>query len=282
MAVQDGAGGTAQRLMLDIAGTKLAVTRRGKGPALVCLHAIGHGARDFDGLGERLGTRLSIIAVDFPGHGDSPVEAASPAPRRYAELVAGAVDALGLKSFALLGNSIGGATALRYAAANPDRVSALILCNSGGLQKVGLLARLYTGHMARFFDSGVRGDKSFAKKYRRYYELTVLTGPKSKARREEIIADAYKCAPLLAAAWREFGHPGADIRHLPRQLKCPVFYAWARNDAAIAWSRSKRAALTAPSHSVTMFDAGHSAFLEQPEEFDAALVAFLEGMRVLA
>jgi 4,5:9,10-diseco-3-hydroxy-5,9,17-trioxoandrosta-1(10),2-diene-4-oate hydrolase len=282
MAMQDGAGETAQRLMLDIAGTKLAVTRRGRGPALVCLHAIGHGARDFDELAERLGGHLSIIAIDFPGHGDSPAEAAPPAPRRYAELVAGVVDALGLKSFALLGNSIGGATALRYAAANPGRVGALILCNSGGLQKVGLLARLYTGHMARFFDSGARGDKSFARKYRRYYERTVLTGPKSKARREEIIADAYKCAPLLAAAWREFGLPDADIRHLPRQIKCPVLYAWAKNDAAIAWSRSRRAAQTAPNYTVAMFDAGHSAFLEQPEAFDAALVQFLEKQRVTA
>ena len=29
-----------------------------------------------------------------------------------------------------------------------------------------------------------------------------------------------------------------------------------------------------------MFDAGHSAFLEQPEAFDAALVQFLEKQRV--
>ena len=282
MTMQDGASGTAQRLMLDVGGTRLAVTRRGQGPALVCLHAIGHGARDFDGLAARLGGRLSVIAIDFPGHGDSPVDAQPPAPKRYAELVAGAVDALGLKSFALLGNSIGGATALRYAAANPARVAALVLCNSGGLQKVGLLARLYTGHMARFFDSGARGDKSFARKYRRYYERTVLTGPKSKARREEIIADAYKSAPLLAAAWREFGRPEADIRHLPRQLKCPLLYAWAKNDAAIAWSRSRRAALTAPNHTVAMFDAGHSAFLEQQQEFDTALVKFLEKQHVLA
>ncbi len=65
---------------------------------------------------------------------------------------------------------------------------------------------------------------------------------------------------------------------MPR-LTCPVLYAWARNDAAIAWSRSRRAALTAPNHSVALFDAGHAAFLEQPEAFDAALLAFLERQR---
>ncbi len=276
MTVQDGAAGG---VTLDVAGTRLAVTRRGDGPALVCLHAIGHGARDFDRLAERLGGRFTVIALDFPGHGASPAEAPAPTPRRYAALLAGAVDALGLKSFALLGNSIGGAAAIRYAAANPARVTALVLCNAGGLQKVGLLARLYCGRMARFFDSGARGDKGFARKYRRYYERTVLPMPKAAARRAEIIADGYRCAPLLAAAWRAFSLPDADIRHLVPRLTCPVLYAWARNDAAIAWSRSRRAALTAPNHSVALFDAGHAAFLEQPEAFDAALLAFLERQR---
>lgn len=266
----------AQTLVLDVAGTRLAVTRQGTGPALVCLHAIGHGARDFARLGERLGHRFTVIAIDFPGHGESPKETAAPEPARYAELLAGVVDAVRLQSFALLGNSIGGATALRYAVAHPERVTALVLCNSGGLQKVGLLASLYCGAMARFFARGTRGEKRFARQYRRYYERTVLTGPESAWRREEIIADAYKCAPLLEAAWRRFAQPLADIRHLPAKLRCPVLYAWAKDDKAIAWSRSKRAALAAPKNEVALFKGGHAAFLEQPEAFDAALTAFLD------
>ena len=80
MSMQDRATGAAQKLMLDIAGTRLAVTRRGQGPALVCLHAIGHGARDFDELAARLGDRLSIIAhdrfqelIDAANSSDSPI-----------------------------------------------------------------------------------------------------------------------------------------------------------------------------------------------------------------
>ncbi len=274
MTMQDGAGGTMQRLMLDLDGTRLAVTRRGAGPALVCLHAIGHGARDFDRLGERLAAHVSVIALDFPGHGDSPVDGRAPAPAHYADLLGRAADALGLKRFAILGNSIGGATAVRYAAANPERVGALVLCNSGGLQPVGLLARLYCNRMARFFDTGARGDKGFPKRFRRYYERTVLPTPAAAWRREEIIADGTKTAPLLAAAWREFARPEADIRALAPKLACPVLYAWAKDDQAIAWSRSKRAALRAPDHTVKLFDGGHAAFLEQPDAFDAALLAF--------
>jgi pimeloyl-ACP methyl ester carboxylesterase len=263
-----------QTVMLDIGGTKIAVTRAGQGPAIVCLHAIAHGARDYLKLAERLGHRFTFYAIDFPGHGQSPFDGVAPAPAHYAGLLAGAVDALGLKRFGLLGCSIGGATAIRYAAAHADRVAAMALCNSGGMQPIGLLARLVCGHYARFFAKGERGDKSYARKFRRYYE-TVLTLAPAAWRREEIVAGAYKTAGLLRQAWQNFPQPEADLRHLLPQLKCPVLFAWAEDDAANAWSRCKAAALTAPDHTIALFPGGHAAFLETPEAFDATLLQFV-------
>jgi pimeloyl-ACP methyl ester carboxylesterase len=267
----------AEKRMLDVAGTRLAVTTTGQGPAIVCLHAIAHGARDFAKLAAHLGHRFTFIAVDFPAHGDSPAEAAAPTARRYEELLGATVDALGLQRFALLGCSIGGAAALRYAAGHPERVTALILCNAGGLQAGGLLARLVCNHFARFFARGERGDRDYARKYRRYYERTVLPQKDAAWRREEIIADAYKTAGTLRAAWLGFAQLGSDIRHLPQQVRCPMLYAWCEGDRINAWSRSKRAALTAPNHTVKLFKGGHAAFLEQPEAFEAALTDFIGG-----
>src|ERR1700722_123286 len=43
----------------------------GAGPVLICLHAIGHGARDFEDLSRRLGHGFRVIALDFPGQGHS-------------------------------------------------------------------------------------------------------------------------------------------------------------------------------------------------------------------
>lgn len=267
--------GTGQRtLMLDVGGTKLAVTRSGQGPAIVCLHAIAHGARDYAKLAERLGHRFTFYAIDFPGHGGSPFDGVTPAPKHYAALLSAAVDALGLKRFGLLGCSIGGATAIRYAAANPDRVAALALCNSGGLQKVGLLARLVCVRYARFFAKGERGDKAYAARYRRYYK-TVLPLAPAAWRREEIVADAYKTAGLLRRAWENFAKPEADLRALMPALKCPVLFAWAKGDNASAWSRCKAAARTVPDHTIALFPGGHAAFLETPDAFDAALLNFV-------
>jgi 4,5:9,10-diseco-3-hydroxy-5,9,17-trioxoandrosta-1(10),2-diene-4-oate hydrolase len=263
-----------QVLLIDVAGTKIAVRRSGQGPAIVCLHAIAHGARDYLKLAERLGDRFTFYAVDFPGHGQSPYDGKAPTPAHYASLLEGLVDWLGLKRFGIIGCSIGGATAIRYASAHPDRVAAIVLCNSGGLQRIGLLARLVCNRYAAFFARGEPGDKDYPRRFRRYYE-TVLSLAAAAWRRDEIVADAFKTAPLLRQAWQNFARPEADLRHLLPTLRCPVLFAWATGDKAVAWGRSKAAALTVPDCTVHLFPGGHAAFLEAPDAFDSALLKFV-------
>jgi len=259
-------------------GTRLHGFRQGAGPVVLCLHATGHGARDFARLAERLGHRYQFVALDWPGQGESPREPVHASAAHYAELLARVVDALSLDRFVILGNSIGGAAAIIYAATHPGRVRGLVLCNPGGLQRVGLIARLYCRRMAKFLGGGERGEKDFPKRFRRYYERTVLPEKAAAWRREEIIASANAISPVLREAWESFGRKEADIRALMPRLACPVLYAWAKKDFAVAWSRSKRAALRAPKAKVEMFDAGHAAFLEQQEKFEAALTAFMDAL----
>jgi 4,5:9,10-diseco-3-hydroxy-5,9,17-trioxoandrosta-1(10),2-diene-4-oate hydrolase len=263
-----------QVLLIDANGTKVAVRRAGQGPAIVCLHAIAHGARDYLKLAERLGDRFTFYAVDFPGHGQSPYDGVAPTPAHYASLLEGIVDGLGLKRFGLIGCSIGGATAIRYASVHPDRVAAMVLCNSGGLQRIGLLARLVCNRYAAFFAKGERGDNTYPRRFRRYYETVLALAP-AAWRRDEIVADAFKTAPLLRQAWQNFAKPEADLRHLLPTLRCPVLFAWATGDKAVAWGRSKAAALTVPDCTVQLFPGGHAAFLEAPDAFDAALLKFV-------
>ncbi len=260
---------------IQVAGTQIACHRYGKGPAIIALHAIGHSARDFLKLAHAIGDRFEVIALDWPGQGDSPPAPITPDAHRYAQILSEAIATLNLQSYTLLGNSIGGAAAIIHASSHPQQVQSLVLCNSGGLQPVNFIARLYCHHMARFFRKGERGSMGFARKFRRYYERTVLPGSEATWRREEIITSGYDVAPVLRAAWQGFAAPQADIRALVAKLTMPVLYAWARDDQALAWSRSKKAALTAPDYEVSLFDGGHAAFLESPDRFQTRLTDFL-------
>jgi pimeloyl-ACP methyl ester carboxylesterase len=276
MALSEAAPAALAHETIHATGDTIAVRRSGKGPAILCLHATGHGARDFDGLALRMGGRAEFIAVDFPGHGDSPGGVHPASAARYAEIVAGAVEALGLKRYVIMGNSIGGAAAIIHAATHPEKVRALVLCNPGGLQPVNLIARFYCRSMAKLFARGEHKDPHFARDFRRYYEKTVLPARSAAWRREEIIAQGYLAARALREAWESFARPEADIRRLTPIIKAPVLYAWAKGDAAIAWSRCRKAALAAADASVEMFPGGHASFLEAPDAFDAALGRFLD------
>lgn len=264
-------------VLIEAAGARIAVRRHGDGPPVLCLHATGHGGRDFDAIARRLGASYDFIAPDFPGQAESPREAAPASARRYCEIAGAVADALQLSRFVVLGNSIGGAAAIRYAAAHPERARGLVLCNPGGLGRINTIVRLYCWNRARQFARGERGDRRFGAWFARYYQ-TILQTQESAARRAEIVADGYRSAAVLREAWKSFAKPDADIRSLTPKLTMPVLYAWAMRDRAVAWAFSRDAALRAPNARLERFDAGHSAFLERPEAFDAAFVRFVSGL----
>src|SRR6185503_11673371 len=143
---------------LTIDGARLAVDDDGTGDPVVCLHAIGHDARDFDGVRAHLRDRHRVIALDWPGQGRSPRDGRPVTATRYAELVQAVLDALDVETCVVIGNSIGGAAAIAYAARHAERVRGLVLENPGGLAPVDdRLAQAVLAAMARFFAAGARG-----------------------------------------------------------------------------------------------------------------------------
>lgn len=258
---------------IEAAGARVHIRRHGSGPTIVCLHATGHGARDFDRLAQRLGAAFEFVAVDWPGQGDSPREAAGASAARYAQILDTVVDQVAPHGCLLLGNSIGGAAAIIYAAKQPARVRGLVLCNTGGLIASNPLTRMYCRMLARRFERGAAGARSFPAWFARYYRQ-VLPRAEATWRRDEIVAAGRRSAPVLAEAWRSFARRDADIRALLPSLTMPVLYAWGLRDRTLPWAWVKPCVRSTPRAEVALFDAGHAAFLETPDEFDAALSRF--------
>jgi 4,5:9,10-diseco-3-hydroxy-5,9,17-trioxoandrosta-1(10),2-diene-4-oate hydrolase len=267
-----GAGPKASFLLLD--GLRLAYSDEGDGPAVLCLHSIAHGARDFEALREGLRSRYRVIALDWPGHGASDDDTEPASAARYAELLARFVSALGLRGVALVGNSIGGAAALAYASSRPESVRALVLVDSGGLVRVGAAARLLTGAMARFFAAGARGARWFPRAFALYYRAVLPAAP-AREQRARIVAAARESAAVLAAAWASFGRRDADLREAAAGLACPVLAAWAKSDRVIPLALVRPALRRIPDVELATFPGGHSPFLECPERFLPVLERFL-------
>jgi len=100
----------------------------GTGPAVVLLHA---GIADRTMWAEHLDPLAEagyrVVAVDLPGFGEAPVPPGEQAA--WADVLQ-TMDELSIERAALVGNSFGGAVALRAAFVAPDRVSALVFISS--------------------------------------------------------------------------------------------------------------------------------------------------------
>jgi 4,5:9,10-diseco-3-hydroxy-5,9,17-trioxoandrosta-1(10),2-diene-4-oate hydrolase len=259
-------------------GVSLAFDDEGDGPPVVCLHAIGHGAADFARLRAHLRGRHRVIALDWPGQGASAADHVPASAGRYADLLAGFLDAARVDRAVLVGNSIGGAVAMRYAHRHPERVRALVLENPGGLDAATDLAgRVAIGAMVRFFAAGVRRAWWYPRAFAAYYRM-VLSGAPAAAQRRRIVESAREIVPVLHEAWRSFGMPDADIRALAPAIACPVLLAWATRDQFIQLRRCRPAIERFPDARVETFPAGHAAHLETPEAFEASLDRFLAAL----
>jgi len=267
-------GASGRRVTID--GVSLAFDEEGAGPDVVCLHAIGHGAADFIRLRRRLCDRYRVLALDWPGQGTSGDDHVPASAVRYARLLEGFLAATGVTRPVLIGNSIGGAVALRHAAQHPDRVAALVLENPGGLAATDdLLSRTALAAMARFFAAGSRGARWFPRAFAAYYRLFVLQRRAAVAERRAIVASAFEIAPVLEQAWRSFATPEADTRALASRITCPVLFAWAVRDQFVQLGRSLPAIRRFANARLEKFPAGHAAHLETPEAFEARVEHFL-------
>lgn len=261
---------------LEVNGVRLAYDRKGKGQALVCLHAVGHGSGDFSELRESLADRFEVIRIDWPGQGRSGPDTRSPGPHRYAQLLRGVLEGLQIEQPILIGNSIGGATALVYASQWP--VKALVLCDTGGLLPVNSFVRMFCAAFAWFFSAGARGARWFMPLFRAYYRFMVLPQAAAATQRERIIRSGYEIAPVLRDAWRGFGQREADLQQLAQSISVPVWFAWAKQDRVIPLSLCMPCIRRMPTATVTKYQGGHSAFLEQPGAFVEGFNAFVGGL----
>ena len=93
--------------MVETRVGKVAYSDVGEGPAVVLLHATLHDRHDFDPIVERLQRDYRVIALDWPGHGESPAPSQPPTAALYADVLADVVAALDLPPAAFVGNSVG-------------------------------------------------------------------------------------------------------------------------------------------------------------------------------
>lgn len=125
-----------QRLV-RVGARDIFTTRMGTGPALVMLHGGGPGASGVANWSRNLpflARHFSVVVPDLPGYGRSSKDLDQSDPfGDLAYAVRGLLDELDIPRAHVIGNSYGGAAALRLALDRPDRVDRMVLNGPGGI-----------------------------------------------------------------------------------------------------------------------------------------------------
>lgn len=120
---------------IDVGGVRYAYLTGGEGEPLVMVHGFAASKEHWVWVAKFLSKHFTIIAPDLPGHGQSTKD-----PKldytisKQVERLHAFTRALGLKSFNIAGNSMGGTIAGAYAARYPGEVKSLWLLDPGWVQ----------------------------------------------------------------------------------------------------------------------------------------------------
>ncbi|MGC5022829.1 alpha/beta fold hydrolase [Micromonospora sp. DT47] len=252
----------------------------GDGPPVVLLHGIGRTLRDFTDQHDLLARRFRVHSVDLPGHGGSLPLAGPCTLPALGRFVGHYLDAVGLdRPVHLVGNSLGGAVAMRFAATEPARVASLALVDSAGFgQEVTIALRLLalrplarlllrpSRGMARRTERAIFRDPAFVTDERIAYALEVARQPYAARVMRELVRDLGTFRGVRPQ-WRE------ELLTEVARHDIPTLVVWGDRDLILPAAHLDAARERFPRARTHLFsDCGHMPQIERAEEFQRLLV----------
>jgi 3-oxoadipate enol-lactonase len=254
------------------AGIELAWDRAGEGSPVLLVHGIGSSRAKWEPqVAPLVDAGFQVVRLDLRGFGESTRPDAACHMEDFVRDLEGFVGALDLDRFHLVGHSLGGMIAQKFALAHPPRVRSLVFASTTSHN--GRRATAFARLMVTFAENGFDH---------------VFEDPALKAEVETILGEAFpdgvdvsllrrgmeKPNMSRANAWRaciEFSTKD-DIAN----VTCPVLITHGTGDFLIPWQHGRKLHETIDgSEWVPEEGAGHSLPRERSEAFNARLVRFL-------
>jgi len=281
-------GGARARFATAESGMRIHYRDEGfkDGPVLVLLHGSNASLHTWEPLVERLEGAHRLVSVDLPGHGLSgPHPEADYSAAGMIDGLEAALDAAGIETFFLAGNSMGGKVAWRYALDHPERVEGLVLLNASGApierdESEGAGNLLFTLLMSPV-------GREALKRYtpRGFVESSLLQSVSVEAIVDEAMVDRYwdlnrlpsnKEATL--AAFNSTENPYAA--EMLGEISAPTLIVWGDEDPIIPVEAAAVFAREIPGAEVAILEGvGHIPMEEAPDETARLVEAFIAKTR---
>ena len=247
----------------------------GEGVGMLLLHGFGN---------------YRTVALDLRGHGDSD---ADPEGRYDHESMArdvkAAADFLGMERLVLIGHSMGGRVALRFAGAHPDRIAGLVVIDTGpeldarGTTRI----RLETGKRSPLFDSLEEYEGLLSNLYPAARPETLARMARHGLRRRDdgryerkidsgFVTRQESVTEEQRRAWSE--QESKALWDAIAKLPCPILVVrGAASDVLGAQTADRMVEAARNARLVEIPRAGHSVMVDNPDAFRDAVTDFVLG-----
>jgi 4,5:9,10-diseco-3-hydroxy-5,9,17-trioxoandrosta-1(10),2-diene-4-oate hydrolase len=274
-----------QERTIDVQGLRTRYLTAGDdgGPPLVLLHGVGTSAGEWSWVLPSLALNHRVYAVDLPGY-DGSYEPPDYAPAFTATFIGSFLDAVGVESAVVVGNSFGGLSALHLALSEPARVSALVLSDSAGLDRA-VNPALATISFPRTGPLVTALAKTRPGAAQRALGRALLMFARPWQIPLKWLKDQYRLAQLpnfteatlatLRSAVGPAGQREVLLDELPR-LQMPTLIVWGIEDRVLPYWQAQDALTRLKNGSLELIpNCGHLPHVEQPERFVSILGDFL-------
>ncbi|WP_046300056.1 3-oxoadipate enol-lactonase [Mycobacterium sp. UM_Kg27] len=241
------------------------ITGRAGGPVLLLSNSLGSTHRMWDAQIGALQDRFQVVRYDTRGHGQSPVPDGPYTIDDLADDVIALLDRLGVERAHLVGLSLGGMTAMRVAARNPERVDRLaVLCTAAHLPPA-------TAWQERAATVRARGAGAVVQRW--FTPQYLAAPPDVRAEGEAMVA----ATPAQGYAGCCEAIAGLDVRGDLAAITAPTLAVAGADDPATPPAKLEEiAAGVKNGRLLVVSQAAHLANAEQPEIITPALIEHLE------
>lgn len=269
---------------IDVDG--LVVHLRDEGPRddpapLVLLHGLGDSLHTWQGWAEALRPRHRVIRFDLPGAGlTGPNASGDYRGDTDARFVLSLLDRLGVRRFAVGGNSLGGDTAWRVAAVAPARVTRLLLVDAAGYavqpQQVPIGFAIAGMPVLRSLATSLTPRALVAQSLQQMVGHPERVTPEQVDRCHELLLREGNRDALVQRLWQRRDEAGRDVARL-RTLAMPTLILWGGRDRLLPPATAERFQHDIARSRVVLFDdLGHLPQQEDPRRTALEVQRFLD------
>ena len=245
----------------------------GGGPPTLLLHGIGNYGRYWDLFAEAVGDRLTLVAPDARGHGESGRPADGYAPSDFTADALAVLDSLGIVDAVVVGHSMGGTHSINLAVRHPERVRALVIVDASpeplpaGAERA---RRLVTGRPARFADR--EEARAYLERTSPGYAAAVYENRMAFALREEHGELVWRSDPAALGRIMSGRMPTEDRWNALAAIRCPTLVVRGTRSNVLSEEVAQEMVRTLADGRLMELEAGHNVPLERPRELADATV----------